>query len=282
MYIANWVRQRVSNTGTGNINLGTLLDGFIPFSSAFVNGDTIHYTLEDGYNREVGIGVYNSSSNSISRQQILETLVNGVHDKSSPSAISLTSNTIVGVDPSTQALINHLPVWKDLHLPLRQHLDTGLATPDVIDFAGIKALGFDSELNESMSFTVSLNHDGKVGSDIIPYIAWSPTTNNAGVVRWGIAFTAAQRGQGTFNDAVVIYLEQSSQSTKNLNLFIEHSASILGFPEPDTVLVGSVFRDASHENDTYPDDAVLHIAGMHYQANAVGTPSKDPDYFNWG
>ena len=281
-YIADWVRQKVSNSGTSNINLTGSINGFVPFSAVFANNDLVHYTIEDGFNREIGIGKFTSSSNSITRLQVLETLINGVYDGNNPAGMSFTTNAIITVTGSTFSQINHKPIWKNMYLPIQVHSGAGITPPTSIDFVGgINALGFSSTVNQSLGFSSIVNHDVAVGTDFIPFISWSPTTANTGNVRWGITLSAAARGTGVFSNVATIFLEQSAGLTVGQNLYVAHTNSVFLTPAPDTVIIGKVFRDATHINDTYPDTAVLNVVAAHYQANALGTPNKDPDFYAW-
>lgn len=95
--LANWVKQATSTTGTGTITLGSAETGFIAFGDAFSDGDVVHYSIEDGNNREIGIGTYIASGPSLSRDTVLETLASGTFDNTSPTAISLSGSAIVSV-----------------------------------------------------------------------------------------------------------------------------------------------------------------------------------------
>lgn len=95
----NWVRESVSGVpGTGTITLGGNEIGFIKFEDAFVTTDVVHYAIEDGNNREMGIGTLTTGSPwTLARTTVLETLVSGTYDNTSPTAITLTSAAIVGI-----------------------------------------------------------------------------------------------------------------------------------------------------------------------------------------
>jgi len=96
----NWVKESVSGTpGTGTIDLGGAEAGFIQFEDAFVTADTVHYSIVDGNNREIGIGTLTTGTPwTLARTTPLETLDSGTYDDTSPTAISLTSAAIVSVD----------------------------------------------------------------------------------------------------------------------------------------------------------------------------------------
>lgn len=97
---ANWVKESTATTGTGTINLGGAETGFIAFSDTFSTADTVHYIIEDGNNKEYGIGTLTTGTPwTLARTTVLETLVSGTFDNTSPAAINLSGSAIVGVGP---------------------------------------------------------------------------------------------------------------------------------------------------------------------------------------
>lgn len=70
----NRVRVITNSTGTGDLSLEPAVDGFQDFPSAGVlNGDAVRYVIESGYEWEIGKGTYNALSNTLSRDEIVET-----------------------------------------------------------------------------------------------------------------------------------------------------------------------------------------------------------------
>lgn len=94
---ADWIAQNTATTGTGTITLGTALTGFIRLQddSRITDGALVNYTIEDGNNREMGIGTYTSAGGTLARTVVQRTLVNGTYDDTSPTAISLSGSAVV-------------------------------------------------------------------------------------------------------------------------------------------------------------------------------------------
>lgn len=111
--LASWVQQGTSTTGTGTITLdGTPSAGFQAFSNAFTTGDVVQYTIEDGNNREVGIGTLTTGASwTLSRDTILEKLDSGTYTKLPATGLTLSGSAVVGVAATSSNLINNTPVF---------------------------------------------------------------------------------------------------------------------------------------------------------------------------
>lgn len=94
---ANFVKEAVDTGGggTGNLTL-TSETGFITFNTAFGTGRKFIYVIEDGNDREVGVG-YLSTTTTLVRETIIETLVSGTLDRTSPSAIDAAVGSTVSL-----------------------------------------------------------------------------------------------------------------------------------------------------------------------------------------
>ena len=99
--LANRAQVVTSTTGTGTVSLGTAVAGYQTLSEAGVSdGDTVRYVIEDGFDWEIGSGVYTASGTTLSRSV----------DESSNAgaAISLSGAAVVFVS-ATSADIQQPP-----------------------------------------------------------------------------------------------------------------------------------------------------------------------------
>ena len=84
---ANWVGENTSTVGNGPLALSGAISTFCPFS-VLPDGSEVYYTLQEGFNRETGIGVV---SNGTLTRKVQATLVAGVYTETD-IPISLSGN----------------------------------------------------------------------------------------------------------------------------------------------------------------------------------------------
>lgn len=74
LVLADRVKDTTTTTGTGAVTLsGSPPAGFQSFGAAIGNGNTTYYTISGGSEWEVGIGTYNSTGTTLSRDTILSS-----------------------------------------------------------------------------------------------------------------------------------------------------------------------------------------------------------------
>lgn len=100
--LANWVKETTATVGAGAIALGGAPAGYIPFAAAFPNGGLVRYAVEDGSNREIGVGTLAGST--LTRSAVLETLVGGVYTRNG-AAMALSGAATVSVAAASHAFL---------------------------------------------------------------------------------------------------------------------------------------------------------------------------------
>ena len=109
MLNANWVQETTVTAGTGTITLAGADTGFVAFTQVFTDQSVVVYAIENGDNRENGIGTFTTSGTTLARTFVRETLVGGVFDDTAPSAITLSGTSIVYLAPLTDAMDQRMP-----------------------------------------------------------------------------------------------------------------------------------------------------------------------------
>lgn len=122
--IGNWVQQYTVTTGTGTITLVGSVPGSAQFSDAIPSGD-VWYSIEDGDNREAGLGTFNGV-NQLTRTRVDATLVSGVYDDSNPDPINLSGESVVSCTFNSvayRALADHLALTNNPHEVYAEQVD---------------------------------------------------------------------------------------------------------------------------------------------------------------
>lgn len=119
----------------------------------------------------------------------------------------------------------------------------------------------------------------KPGTDLYAAVHWSPgVSTGTGNVRWGLEFVGAQVN-GTFPTSTnFFYISSASDGTawKHIQAVSDPYPSI--YVAPNKRFLMRIFRDGSHVDDTFPDDAFMIGVDFYYQVSKFGTPSFTPPY----
>lgn len=92
--VGNWTVESCSTSGTGDLTLVGTSTGYARFQDSIPAGQ-VWYAIEDGNNREAGIGTFDGAS-TITRDDVKVTLVNGVYNDTNPTSIDLSGESTVG------------------------------------------------------------------------------------------------------------------------------------------------------------------------------------------
>jgi hypothetical protein len=168
--------------------------------------------------------------------------------------------------------------WKDMIGAFNWANAAWTNPPDWIVWLGsVFAYAFSHTVEEELHITYHINHDYKPWTEFFPHIHWSPSTANVWVVRWWFEYTYA-RGydQDVFPATATFYVEQEAGWVANTHKIAEDITWVL-IPNAETDMIFNVrvFRDATHINDTYPDDAFWFTADVHYQSEHESTENRN-------
>jgi hypothetical protein len=73
LVLSDRVKESSISSGSGNVVFNRSFRGFQSFANGIGHNNTTYYTIENGSDYEVGIGIYDSGNNSLSRNLVLES-----------------------------------------------------------------------------------------------------------------------------------------------------------------------------------------------------------------
>lgn len=250
--ISNFIKQSVTNTGTGVIQLGNVVDGFAETSDVFPNNSYLFYCLVDGMNKETGVGKYISASNSVERVHIFENIIDGILHNPASSPLTISTSSLFYVGNSAQAQNGCLPSWHSANIPLRfnntaktNNLSFGLLDVNANDCLGNVSLS-NLVLNNSkllLSFFVSnsLNEVNNFDLDLI-YSYNTPT----GVI-----------SETTINKVV--------SSIPQINTLHKITFDLGSIGKKNSSLAFNLKRNDESASDTYSSFLRVHSACLEYK-----------------
>ena len=165
-------------------------------------------------------------------------------------------------------------VFDDLRVPVTS-AKPGNVLPDFGAFVGggLKTWLFDGGGRaEEIHFTVQMPHSYKLGTDIVPHVHWTPTTNlDAGNVKWSLEYTWADI-DGTFGASTTITAVDASSTVAWDHLRIDFAAiDGSAITNISSMLVCRLFRNSADVQDTYGQDAALLEIDFHYEIDTIGS-----------
>lgn len=102
--LANLAKETVSVGGTGNLTLGGAVTGHVTLNNAVGTNRPFTYVIEDGGDYEIGYGRLSASTTFV-RTDILQTIVSGAIDFTSPAALTVSTSATVGIDTAVQGIM---------------------------------------------------------------------------------------------------------------------------------------------------------------------------------
>lgn len=154
----NIARMTTATTGTGTVTLGSAVSGYISFSDAGVqDGHVVTYVLEEGANREIGIGTYTASGTTLSRTTVLNSTAGGT------TKITLAGAATVFIDASADDIAR--PIFLQGHIDGLILANNGTDATNDIDIGAGVTVSDDGVLMQLASgITKRLDASWAVGS----------------------------------------------------------------------------------------------------------------------
>lgn len=122
--LGNFVKETTSTTGTGTVTLSAVT-GFSRISDQFAVGRLVAYAIEDGINRESGLGTV-ASGNTLERTVILSKLDGGTYSEYPAAGLNLSGSATVFITPDKGNLFHGFPgVIADLELYSSHNIVSG-------------------------------------------------------------------------------------------------------------------------------------------------------------
>ena len=272
----NLISQLITSTGTSTLTLGTSINDFGTLADIAANGDRFYYTLKEGENYEVGYGTYVSAGNLLTRDVIFETIESGIFSPAgTPINLAGGLNASIALTNTLQSAISHAEVFKRIYADLNYNVANLPAMASLVGTINVCTFGTVSL--QQLGLGIPVPTDIIVGSSAELCIHWNPTSANAGNVRWGIEVAQCKENSGAFSSATTHYVDAAAQLAAD-RLQIDKSSTLLTDLEPNSMVMGRIFRDYGHANDTYADTAQLLGVSLLYKSRRVGTPQETSPY----
>ena len=175
-------------------------------------------------------------------------------------------------------------LWNDLRVPLSATNQGPVKAPtftqwrdDGAGSTGLFGYSFSASSEEEVFFDAQLPHQYVEGTRIGPHCHFSPVINptDGQTVRLGLEYSWSNVN-GVFPTTTTIYAEVTFASN------VAYEQLIGGF-DPDideptmkvsAMIGGRLFRDATHPNDTFTGEVVIHEIDFHYLAESLGSTNE--------
>lgn len=172
----------------------------------------------------------------------------------------------------TMAAIGNATTWKDINVGGVTLTQAVANRPTLTTITGTNILTYAfngvSLLNE-LHGAFEIQHDYKVGSDIVPHVHFYPTTTGAGNVKWNMEYWIK-------DDNIAPITGTISSTTAVNGIAWEEIRTNLATVVGTNIKIGSQFhfrlwRDPNDVADTYGADAAIGTVGIHYECDTLGS-----------
>jgi hypothetical protein len=277
-----------NNTGSSNLFLG--------FSAGQDSLATSNKLYIDNSNTATPLIYGDFANNSITINEDLtvadDANIIGTLNLSADATIktdSVSARDLVIVTGAQKTIILDTPVFEDLRVPVTSTTKSGSKDPHFSVFKtnglgsqGVFSYWFDASAEEELYFTVQIPHSYKLNTTIVPHVHWTPSIIADGtpanqVVRWGLEYTWADKGQ-TFGNTIIIYTTTHYPADANVvagkhyySAFSTLTPTATAGQDVSSMLICRVFRDATSLSDNYEQDAGMFEIDFHYGIDTIGS-----------
>ncbi len=200
---------------------------------------------------------------------------------SDPAAFDIQGDTTSPTIKYNDADVINLGVgWRDLRCPVVTGKLPAVNFPSLAAFGPtgtIEMLSF--AVGERVFLAAHIDHDIKVGVNVLPHVHWATDGTDTAVVKWQLTYTLAKgHNQAAFPAETVITVEEAGSGTAWQHMITEHAT---GFDpiEPDVLVLMELERVTNGGVDNA--DAVFGLfVDFHYQVGMNATPSRTPDFYS--
>ena len=164
-------------------------------------------------------------------------------------------------------------VWDDQQVDIGR-VRLGASAPTWTAYKGSEVLAFDKAQDNKIFFTAQLSHKYKESSNIEFHIHEVFPDSNAGNVRWIFTYSWASIGSDFPAESTTTIDIASPEDADNHQLD-EIDESIDGTGKTiSSVLLCSLTREGTHDNDTYDNSVYLVALDFHIEMNTVGSRTE--------
>lgn len=139
---------------------------------------------------------------------------------------------------------------------------------------------------QELMFAIHILHDLKAGTDLTFHVHWShiiaaPT----GSVKWNVEFTSA-RGYNldAYHAPISLSTVQAAGAQYSHHISNDDNMKISSrlTVQPDSIVLGRIYRDPTDSEDTFANDAYLINMDLHYQMGQIGTTERNRSWASAG
>ena len=221
----------------------------------------------------------NQIPDSATRRAVQQLIIETLQDARVPQWGDRDNYTRIEAD-GTIHFVGAAKTWDDLRVPMTATKGGGVREPGFAKFkdngsgsTGVYVHWFDKTNIEELFFACQMPHSW-AGTLIYPHVHFVPKTDGGEThrVRWGLEYTWAGIGQ-VFGNSSILYASSPLALDAGRHYLTPFAAITpdAGQKNISSMLICRVFRDATHTDDDYNDDAGLLEIDFHYEIDTVGS-----------